>query len=152
MRRSLWFENYPPRSPALIRRFDRVEIDRSFIQHLGPADDPTPSAAIVRAIVDLCTALEMTTLAEGVETEEQFATLTALGCHDVQGFLFDRPCPAAQVESILDRLNTGDPGPFDCVAEISGRPQPGHLIVSLRNADLRWLPKFQHSVQHEPSP
>jgi diguanylate cyclase (GGDEF)-like protein len=82
--------------------FDKVKIDKSFISSLGRT---VASAAIVRAVTDLCIALGMSTTAEGVETEEQYAALSVLGCTDVQGYLFSRPCPIAEVPAILRRLN-----------------------------------------------
>ena len=68
--------------------FDRLKIDRSFIQRIGdsPADE-----AIVRSIVALAEALNLTLTAEGVETSAQRAVLQRLGCRDAQGFLFARP-------------------------------------------------------------
>jgi diguanylate cyclase (GGDEF)-like protein/PAS domain S-box-containing protein len=68
--------------------FDRLKIDRSFIQRIGdsPADE-----AIVRSIVALAEALNLTLTAEGVETPGQRAALQRLGCRDAQGFLFARP-------------------------------------------------------------
>ncbi len=68
--------------------FDRLKIDRTFIQRIGdsPADE-----AIVRSIVALAEALNLTLTAEGVETSAQRAVLERLGCRDAQGFLFARP-------------------------------------------------------------
>ena len=78
--------------------FDKIKIDQSFIHDL-PAEGY--SVAIVRAVVGLSSSLGITTTAEGVETEEQLASLTSEGCDEVQGFLFSRPQPAADVERIL---------------------------------------------------
>lgn len=68
--------------------FDKIKIDRSFVTNI--ADDPS-AAAIVKAIVDLATALEMETTAEGVENDGQLAQLEQQGCSTLQGFLFGRP-------------------------------------------------------------
>jgi diguanylate cyclase (GGDEF)-like protein len=81
--------------------FDKVKIDRSFIQRLGTSKK---NVAIVRAIIDLCATLDMSTTAEGVETEEQHLELSALGCTDAQGYLFGRPCPAEELPALLERL------------------------------------------------
>jgi EAL domain-containing protein (putative c-di-GMP-specific phosphodiesterase class I) len=70
--------------------FTKVKIDRAFVRNLGQAPE---SAALLRAIVDLCKVLQIPTVAEGVETEEQFATVSASGCAEVQGFLFGYPLP-----------------------------------------------------------
>lgn len=73
---------------------DVLKIDRSFIAELpGEPDD----GAIIRAIVSMAHNLEISVVAEGVETREQFAYLRECGCDFVQGFLFGRPMPAAQV-------------------------------------------------------
>jgi diguanylate cyclase (GGDEF)-like protein len=71
--------------------FDRVKIDRSFVQSLGKRKE---SDAIVQSVVALCKALNMVTTAEGVETEEQCRILAAAGCDEAQGYLFGRPQPA----------------------------------------------------------
>jgi diguanylate cyclase (GGDEF)-like protein len=81
--------------------FDKIKIDQSFIRDLPTKAD---SVAIVRAVVGLSSSLGITTTAEGVETKEQFDSLTAEGCNEVQGFLFSRPQPAAEVERMLAAL------------------------------------------------
>jgi diguanylate cyclase (GGDEF)-like protein len=78
--------------------FDKIKIDQSFIRDLPTRGD---SVAVVRAVVGLSSSLGITTIAEGVETKEQLASLTAEGCNEFQGFLFSRPQPAADVERIL---------------------------------------------------
>ncbi|MDO9709913.1 EAL domain-containing protein [Paracraurococcus lichenis] len=83
--------------------FDKVKIDRSFIRNLGQTRE---SGAIVGAVVDLCAGLGKGATAEGVETPEQLEELAAKGCREVQGFLFSRPCPAAEVAGLLDRLRS----------------------------------------------
>jgi EAL domain-containing protein (putative c-di-GMP-specific phosphodiesterase class I) len=72
--------------------FDKIKIDRSFIADLS--DNPD-SIAIVRAIINLAKNLGMTTTAEGVETQQQLDTIKALGCIEVQGYLF---APAMRAE------------------------------------------------------
>ncbi len=79
--------------------FDRIKIDQSFIRDLPEKED---SLAIVRAVVGLSSSLGIKTTAEGVETKEQLATLTSEGCNEFQGFLFSRPCPASDVERLLN--------------------------------------------------
>jgi len=68
--------------------FDRIKIDKSFVQSLGERRE---SDAIVKSIITLCQALHMATTAEGIETEEQAASLLAAGCDEGQGYLFGRP-------------------------------------------------------------
>ncbi|MGX7703927.1 bifunctional diguanylate cyclase/phosphodiesterase [Methylobacterium sp. Gmos1] len=83
-------------SLSYLRRFpfDKIKIDRCFVQDLGQEDG---SAAIVRATVGLGKALGMIVLAEGVETEEQAAILREAGCDELQGYLFGRPRPMGEV-------------------------------------------------------
>jgi diguanylate cyclase (GGDEF)-like protein len=78
--------------------FDKIKIDRSFIQQMLSR---AGSTAIVRAIADLARALGMETTAEGVENPEQLAELRLHGCSSVQGYLFSRPVDAAGVFEML---------------------------------------------------
>jgi EAL domain-containing protein (putative c-di-GMP-specific phosphodiesterase class I) len=68
--------------------FDKIKIDRSFVQELASRSD---CAAIVCAITGLARSLNIVATAEGVETEEQFALVRAAGCNLVQGYLFGKP-------------------------------------------------------------
>jgi EAL domain-containing protein (putative c-di-GMP-specific phosphodiesterase class I) len=81
--------------------FDKIKIDQSFIQDLPAKQD---SVAIVRAVVGLSSSLGITTTAEGVETEEQLASLTAEGCNEFQGFLFSLPKTAADIARLFGEL------------------------------------------------
>jgi diguanylate cyclase (GGDEF)-like protein/PAS domain S-box-containing protein len=87
-------------SLAYLRRFpvDVLKIDRSFVSPLS--GDPRPSA-LVSSIIELAKALDMDTVAEGVETPDQAAVLNSLGCHVAQGFYFAKPKPAAVIERLL---------------------------------------------------
>jgi len=82
--------------------FDKIKIDRSFIQQLLSRSGST---AIVRAITDLARALGMETTAEGVENPEQLAELRLQGCSSVQGYLFSKPVKAASVFQALTAAN-----------------------------------------------
>jgi EAL domain-containing protein (putative c-di-GMP-specific phosphodiesterase class I) len=78
--------------------FDKIKIDRSFVKDLTERPD---CLAIVRAIAGLGRSLNITTLAEGVETTEQLDALRAEGCHEVQGFLFSPARPACEINTLL---------------------------------------------------
>ncbi len=78
--------------------FDKIKIDRSFITSI--ASDPS-AAAIVRAIVDLATALDMETTAEGVEDTGQLNLLRSEGCGNIQGYLFSRPVESRYIAGLL---------------------------------------------------
>ncbi|KAJ8135402.1 hypothetical protein OY671_011385, partial [Metschnikowia pulcherrima] len=73
-------------------RFSTIKVDRIFVQ--GAARKNAESSAIVRAVVAMADSSEMSTTAEGVETEEQSAVIRALGCKKIQGYYFGRPMPA----------------------------------------------------------
>jgi diguanylate cyclase (GGDEF)-like protein len=78
--------------------FDKLKIDRSFIQNLLTRDG---ASAIVRAITELAHALNIETTAEGVEETAQLMELRAHGCSSVQGFLFAEPMTASDVDQLF---------------------------------------------------
>jgi diguanylate cyclase (GGDEF)-like protein len=78
--------------------FDKIKIDRCFVHDLA---GPDGSSSIVKAVVNLAAAREMTTTAEGVETAQQRDTLRALGCTEMQGYLFCAAKPAADIRRLL---------------------------------------------------
>jgi len=90
-------------SLSYLRRFpfDKVKIDRSFIDGLDKGGD---CAVIIDAMTELCRSLGIATTAEGIETEQQLALLRHGQCSEGQGFLFGRPCPASEVAAVCHRL------------------------------------------------
>jgi EAL domain-containing protein (putative c-di-GMP-specific phosphodiesterase class I) len=104
--------------------FDKIKIDRSFTSELrgkpGDAGGTTATseallasarnaAIIVRTIVGLGNNLRIATIAEGVETAEQFAQIRRMGCTEVQGYFLSRPRPAAEIEALRQRLDATMP-------------------------------------------
>ena len=87
-------------SLSYLRSFpvDILKIDRSFVQGLGR---DRRNASIAGAIVSLAHALDLTAIAEGVETEAQLAELRGLGCDVAQGFLFARPAAPEELEAAI---------------------------------------------------
>jgi len=85
-------------------KFDALKIDRSFVQ--GLPDDPK-HRAIVQAIVGMARALDYRVVAEGVENSAQAEALQRQGCHEMQGFLYSRPLPAAEFAALLARGSIG---------------------------------------------
>ena len=83
-------------SLSYLRHFavDCLKIDRSFIADV--ADDPR-DRAVATAITEMAKALDITVVAEGVETEAQAAFFSGIHCGELQGFLFCRPQPAEQL-------------------------------------------------------
>ena len=79
--------------------FDKIKIDRSFIQDLSEAN--VDAVAVVRSVVGLGVSLGIVTTAEGVETKEQLDRVRAEGCTEMQGFYICRPSPAHQIAELL---------------------------------------------------
>jgi EAL domain-containing protein (putative c-di-GMP-specific phosphodiesterase class I) len=77
--------------------FDKIKIDRCFVDDIA---EPDGSACIVQAIVNIAAERHMTTIAEGVETLQQRELLRALGCAEMQGYLFSPPQPAAEINRL----------------------------------------------------
>jgi len=84
-----------------------VKVDRAFVT--GIADDPA-DFAVARAVVDMARAMGRTTVAEGVETAEQFHVLRGIGVDAYQGWLFARPQPAAALHDMLATGRLSTPG------------------------------------------
>lgn len=78
--------------------FHRLKIDRSFISKM---DRDEKSEEIVRTIILLANNLGMDTVAEGIETEAQLKRLCDLGCNFGQGYLFAKPMPVEEIESLM---------------------------------------------------
>ena len=78
--------------------FDTIKIDRSFLESMEAEGE---SAILVQSMVHLGRALGLTVTAEGVESAEQHRFLQALGCHQLQGYLFSRPVTAAEIDRML---------------------------------------------------
>ncbi|MBO4223129.1 EAL domain-containing protein [Bradyrhizobium neotropicale] len=78
--------------------FDKIKIDRCFVSDI----EVDGSSAIVQAVVNIAASRNMTTAAEGVETEQQRKLLRELGCTQMQGFLFSPPKPASEIRRLLD--------------------------------------------------
>ena len=88
-----------PRLPAQLPQFDKIKIDRCFVSGLADNDD---AIAIVLAIAGLATNLGIRTTAEGVETRQQLRQVKALGCTEMQGFLFSPPRRAKEITRLLE--------------------------------------------------
>ncbi len=80
--------------------FSRIKIDRSFVAR---ASEDGEATAIIDAIVRLADRLDMTTTAEGAETRAEFESCRDLGCARAQGYLFGKPMPPAEAQSLAWR-------------------------------------------------
>ena len=77
---------------------DMLKIDRTFVSGLTTSG---PGRTVAETIIALGSAFNMTTVAEGVETQEQFDLLASLGCDQSQGYLHSRPLSVADIEPML---------------------------------------------------
>jgi diguanylate cyclase (GGDEF)-like protein len=88
--------------------FDKIKIDRSFIQDLSNGAEPL---AIVHAVAGLAKCLNMISTAEGVETQQQLDALQAMGCTEMQGYLFSRARPVKELGQFFAARPTEGAGP-----------------------------------------
>lgn len=88
--------SYLKRIPA-----NTIKIDKTFVDGLGQKQDAT----IVRAVIALARALEKETVAEGIETEEQFDVIRAMGCDSAQGYWISLPIEADAMLGVLSRTS-----------------------------------------------
>ena len=77
---------------------DSVKIDRSFVAAM---EESERSRSIVESVINMAHALRLKVVGEGIETNEQLAMLTALGCQELQGYLISRPMPAEDATEYL---------------------------------------------------
>jgi EAL domain-containing protein (putative c-di-GMP-specific phosphodiesterase class I) len=88
---------------AYLQRFpvDVLKIDQSFVSGPAGLGDSDDALALVQAIVALGETLRIRAVAEGVETATQRDRLLAAGCRIGQGYLFSRPVPASEIDTLL---------------------------------------------------
>lgn len=89
---------------------DVIKIDKTFVDELP---DNADDKAIVNAIIAMSKSLNLTIVAEGVETERQLAYLTQAGCDVIQGYVYSKPMPAFEFEKILRLYNDKSLKPLD---------------------------------------
>ena len=82
--------------------FDKIKIDRSFVNDLSDGNDL--SLEIVRSVASLAHVLNVPTTAEGVDTEEQLRIVRSAGCTQFQGYLFGPPAPASEIVKLFPKL------------------------------------------------
>ncbi|MBA4165414.1 MAG: diguanylate cyclase [Erythrobacter sp.] len=83
--------------------FSTIKVDRTFVD--GAAQGHAESLAIIRAVVAMAQSLDMTTTAEGVETEEQLELVRTLGCDKIQGYYFGRPMEAKDARALFRKTD-----------------------------------------------
>ena len=80
---------------------DFLKIDRLFVHRKREDDDPEGCAKIISAMTSMAHSLDLAVVVEGIETEEQLATLKEIGCEMAQGYCFAKPLPAEAIERLL---------------------------------------------------
>ena len=122
-------------SLSYLKRFpiDVLKIDQSFAFEVTSDDG---AASITRAVVAMACSLNMTTVAEGVETSEQLACLIAPGCDVMRGFHISRPVPNEQITALLDkdRLSAQNTSPVAHLKELVSSLPPAvgaSLVVTI---------------------
>ncbi len=117
---------YSSLSQLMAFPFDKIKIDQSFVRGSAAGAGGT---AVVRAIAALGASLDMSVIAEGVETAEQASMVQTNGCTDMQGYLISKPISGDQV---LEMLRTSTPG--SSLGKNSGvMEKPYQLIYCSRN-------------------
>ena len=104
--------------------FDRMKIDRSFVDKLGT---DKKSDAIVKTILMLGSNLELEVVAEGIETSAQLELLRSLGCRLGQGYFFSRPVDATTAERLLHESG------LEAVIDLNFQVAPGEPIFEFAN-------------------
>lgn len=119
--------------------FDELKVDRAFVVELMVRDD---ARAIVRSIVELAGALQMETVAEGVEDLAQLEILRQAGCQAIQGYLIAKPMDLDQLHVLLARWSN-EPVPEGCgddersvlrLAHREASTRPGPIVAPARHS------------------
>jgi diguanylate cyclase (GGDEF)-like protein len=132
-------------SLSYLKRFPlhELKIDKSFVDGLGKNDQDT---AIVAAVVAMAHALDLSVVAEGVETADQLQRLRTLGCEQAQGYHLARPGPPGAIDKLL--RGEASPGGHSHArrAEGSGAPsetsRPNRILVVDDDANVRQLARM----------
>jgi PAS domain S-box-containing protein len=113
--------------------FDELKVDRSFVGSMAVKRE---SRKIVAAVIGLGLSLGLTTVAEGVETQEQANMLHWLGCDLVQGWLFGKPVPAAELSAVVAEMRRNPaaalPAPMDGDTIMSRDLLPSQRLAQLQ--------------------
>ncbi|VAW48404.1 diguanylate cyclase/phosphodiesterase (GGDEF & EAL domains) with PAS/PAC sensor(s) [hydrothermal vent metagenome] len=93
-------------SLAYLKRFpvSKLKIDKAFIDEITHHDSSDP--AIVQATIQMAHALNITTIAEGVEEQSQLDLLNTMGCNEIQGYFFSKPLPPKELQQFIQDRNT----------------------------------------------
>ena len=89
-------------SLSYLKKFpiSKIKIDQSFVRDLPTDED---DVALVKAIISIAKNLNLSTIAEGVETNEQREFMLKHGCDKIQGYFYSKPIPADEMEKLLEK-------------------------------------------------
>jgi diguanylate cyclase (GGDEF)-like protein len=110
---------------------DTLKIDRSFVNPIERSNDNAP---IVQAIIGLAQGLQLSVIAEGVETVEQLEFLSQHGCTNMQGYYFSRPLAFSEIANLLERDDEGEIGWLAPKAEpsiVTSSNEPSSVLAAL---------------------
>ncbi|MFN2464291.1 MAG: EAL domain-containing protein [Candidatus Dormibacteria bacterium] len=133
-------------SLAYLKRFplDELKVDKSFVDDLGR--DPS-ATAIVAAVMGMAHALDVSVVAEGVETVAQLGVLRTLGCDQGQGYYFARPQSASDIDSLLLGGPLGPSSDDGVAAAAMNSPRKsGTVLVVDDAAEVRQLARASLSA------
>lgn len=109
--------------------FDTLKIDRSFVYSVGEQGE---NSEILQTIISLAQNLKMKVIAEGIETETQLELLRSLNCDYGQGYLFSKPLPVEEMETLLYSKHFWFPKSFD----VSSAAQPNSAVSRQKEEQL----------------
>jgi diguanylate cyclase (GGDEF)-like protein/PAS domain S-box-containing protein len=127
-------------SLSYLRRFpvDIIKIDKSFVDGIGT---PGPGLALATSIVRLARNLDLTTVAEGVEQQEQLDVLAAMGCDLAQGYLFAR---ALDVQAATEYVRQSATRPWEADTTITGHVAIGNFAGRARRSLVDMINEAEH--------
>jgi Amt family ammonium transporter len=131
-------------SLSYLRRFpfDTIKIDKSFVDGIGT---PGPGLALAMSIVRLARNLDLKTVAEGVEQQEQLDVLAAMGCDLAQGYLFARPL---EVQAATEYVRQSATRRWETDTTITTHVATGNFAVQAR----RSLVDMINEAERPPAP
>jgi diguanylate cyclase (GGDEF)-like protein/PAS domain S-box-containing protein len=124
--------------------FDKIKIDQSFVR--GATIEGNRNAAIIRSIVSLAEALDMDTIAEGAETQDELALIKDLGCSHVQGYIYGKPMTPEEALVIIE----ANGGMVEAKGyRVSRKPRKAMLrFVSLIHGAYRYNAKIKNITEN----
>lgn len=121
--------------------FELLKMDMKFMQNFEPG---SKNETIVRNIIDMAKKLGMQTLAEGVETEEQYTLLKSIGCEKIQGYYFSKPTPLV---TILDAAKKTHNSFYEAFGSRSYLSSIGRLDLHNPFSDYQFAGSHEHRTE-----